>query len=219
MWGIFKKHLLWFASYTIPFSVFLAIYNITASMSRDLSDFRLIFSGFWIAYLTLGAITMTEQYEFKNNGYKFLDTLPLTAREIVRGKFLLALVNLAFCVGIFIIQVLLISTDVDYRMKGVTYILALAAFTLIASGLVYSGVFRWGIGTMLKWVWIGLITFLVTPIMLDIISGGKILLMLDAFAAILALPWYVWLLCLAGALAAYNFLMNAAVRTMLRYRF
>ena len=98
-----KKNVNFFVFYfVIIVSLIVFLRFITGS---TLSLVFVIISGILVFILVFGSTFTNEQYEEKNKGYMFLDTLPVTAREIVEAKFALVLLAVGFCVGFLVILI------------------------------------------------------------------------------------------------------------------
>lgn len=92
----------------------------------------------------LGAVLIIEQNEEKHKGYNFLSTLPLSAKTIVRSKYLL--------VAIFIILMVLINAtvvNIFFQQKenihnAIVILVYCTGVALIYTGINFAGMMRWG---------------------------------------------------------------------------
>jgi hypothetical protein len=210
MWGIIKKNFIWFASYTIPLFSLLLFYN---AWYGKPSLFRIVFSGGFILLFTVGAIVMSEQAEVKSRGYEFLQILPLTPREIVRGKFILTLANVLFCMILLLVYVLA-SYSHDIWLSGLSVVWVFGGLALVVSGVLYLGIYRFGLSAVTKIAWAVIMLFLGVPVVVDIATRGRIAPVLDLYHFIEGLPWPVWLAVFAAAVGLFVFLMGKSTRAL-----
>lgn len=92
MLNIVKKNILRYLLAPIPAFTFLAVYAFGSGVNNPVNFTRLM--GIVIFIVTLAPAVVIEMEEERNRGYAFLATLPVTAREVVRTKFLMMLASI-----------------------------------------------------------------------------------------------------------------------------
>jgi len=210
MWGIIKKNVIWFATYTGPLFSLLIFYN---AWYGNPSLFRIVFSGGFIILFTVGALFICEQAEVKSGGYEFLQTLPLTPREIVAGKFTLVLANVLFCMTLLLLYVLLSYTR-DVWLAGLSVAWVFGALALVVSGVLYLAIYRFGLSAVTKIAWAVILLFMSVPVIVDIATRGRIAPVLDLYHLIAGLPWLVWLAFFLAGLALYYRLLQRSAHAL-----
>jgi len=124
---ILQKKMLWFGFF---YSIFLFV----AFSNPVLKEFVYIMTAFGIAYITiLGAI----QSEYKNNSDIVMNSLPITRREIVLGKYLSVFIFTG--IALFVVAIVglffhLAPLPFDHRLiNGNDIIIALISIVFLAS--------------------------------------------------------------------------------------
>ena len=156
-----KKNMNFFVFYfVIIASLIVFLRLITGS---ELSTVFVIISGIFVFFLVFGSTFTNEQYEEKNKGYTFLDTLPVTAREIVEAKYALVLLAVGLCVGFLVILISLSGSAPETIDIARSYVLFMGVGCLIMAGVNYIGIFALGFTKFLVIVGIGWLSLAVVP--------------------------------------------------------
>ncbi len=135
-------------------------------VGSKLSPVFVIISGIIVFFLVFGSTFTNEQYEEKNKGYRFLDTLPVTAREIVEAKFALVLLSVGLCVGFLMILISLSGSPPETIAIARSYVLFSGMVCLILAGVNYIGIFALGFTKYLVIVGIGWVSLSLVPMII-----------------------------------------------------
>lgn len=177
---------------------------------RELSTVFVIISGILVFVIAIGSTFTNEQYEEKNKGYMFLDTLPVSAREIAEAKFALVLLTVGLCVGLLLILISLSSSPRESADVARSYVLFTGVVSLILAGVNYIGIFTLGFTKYLVLVGVGWVTLSLTPMIILRAYEGRMDVLreniLNFFAGI------NWLVVIPPALVVYFLLMLAAAK-------
>lgn len=114
------------------------------SLGNDQALLLVLISGVLILMLVFGPVFFNEQYEEKHKGYDFLDTLPITASEIVLVKFGLVLVTVVAIVGYLLLLFSLSKVAPNDWILVRSYILMSGVVCLFSAALSYLGIFSLG---------------------------------------------------------------------------
>jgi len=126
-----------------------------------------LFVGNFAMLLLLNALVHIEIPEDRFKGYAFLDTLPLTTREIVAGKFTIPLLLAAILLGYAFILFSFFSGDPVDLLLGRAYVIVSINIGLISAALMYIAIFRFGCTTIVKaLMYVFPVVFVVVPIIL-----------------------------------------------------
>ena len=101
-------------------------------------------AGILLNMLVFGNLMNVEKYEEKHNAYKMMAPLPVSARELVSGKFFVVLLS-AVC-GIFGVAAIysIFGIGGAWSALRIRYLLFSGSVSLVLAGLCYLGVFRYG---------------------------------------------------------------------------
>lgn len=113
-------------------------------IKETLSPYMVVFQGQWMILIVLGAITVNEKSEEKNNGYAFMKTLPLMDWQIVASKFALVFLTVLFLTGYENFLYFFISGPAEFFALGRILILVSAILGLILAALMYILIYRYG---------------------------------------------------------------------------
>lgn len=175
-----------------------------------LSTSYVIFAGILVLFLVFGSTFTNEQYEEKNKGYSFLDTLPVTAREIVEAKYALVLLAVGLCVGFILILFSISGSSPEMISTARSYVLFMGVICLILAGVNYIGIFALGFTKFLIIVGMGWLVLAIIPtIILRTYQGRMNVLkatVLNFFSGI------DWLVVIPSTLVVYFVLMLVAAK-------
>jgi hypothetical protein len=208
MWKILKKNMNFFVFYfVIITSLIVFLRLITGS---KLSTSYVIFAGILVLFLVFGSTFTNEQYEEKNKGYSFLDTLPVTAREIVEAKYALVLLAVGLCVGFILILFSISGSSPEMISTARSYVLFMGVICLILAGVNYIGIFALGFTKFLIIVGMACLVLAIIPtIILRTYQGRMDVLkatVLNFFSGI------DWLVVIPSTLVVYFVLMLVAAK-------
>ncbi len=203
-----KKNMNFFVFYfVIIVSLIVFLKLITGN---ELSTVFVIISGIFVFFLVFGSTFTNEQYEEKNKGYTFLDTLPVTAREIVEAKFALVLLAVGLCVGFLVILISLSGSAPETIATARSYVLFMGVVCLILAGVNYIGIFALGFTKYLLIVGVAWLTLSLVPMIIIKTYEGRMDVLretvLDFYAGI------NWFVVIPLALVVYFVLMLAAAK-------
>jgi len=208
MWKIMKKNVNFFVFYfVIIVSLIVFLRFITGS---TLSLVFVIISGILVFILVFGSTFTNEQYEEKNKGYMFLDTLPVTAREIVEAKFALVLLAVGFCVGFLVILISLSGSAPETIATARSYVLFMGVVCLILAGVNYIGIFALGFTKYLLIVGVGWLTLSLVPMIIMKTYQGRMNVLKESVFNFL--NGIEWLTVIPLILVVYFMLMLVAAK-------
>jgi hypothetical protein len=169
--------------------------------------------------LVSGALATIEKNEEKQKGYRFLELLPLSDREIVTAKFtLLLLVVLVLTAANLILS---FTSLVPPNFRGIIRMamVVFGWFFLRGIGLIYIAIYKMGFSRAMTLVWltvvggvIGMVFFLSAVLRF---TGIKLY---SLIRAAMNLHPVLWIMITAISLGLYYLLMGAAVRAKTRSR-
>jgi len=208
MWNIMKKNMNHFVLYFVFANGLIGILKLITG--NELSTVFVIIAGILVLLLAFGATFTNEQYEEKNNGYMFLDTLPVTAREIVEGKFTLVLVTVGLCVGFLLILITLSAGSPEAIVLARSYVLFMGVVCLLLAGVNYIGIFALGFTKYLIVVAVGWLTLGFVPTIILRTYKGR----MDIFKETIVhfFTGVHWLVVIPLSLVAYFVLMLIAAK-------
>ena len=203
-----KKNVNFFVFYfVIIVSLIVFLRFITGS---TLSLVFVIISGILVFILVFGSTFTNEQYEEKNKGYMFLDTLPVTAREIVEAKFALVLLAVGFCVGFLVILISLSGSAPETIATARSYVLFMGVVCLILAGVNYIGIFALGFTKYLLIVGVGWLTLSLVPMIIMKTYQGRMNVLKESVFNFL--NGIEWLTVIPLILVVYFMLMLVAAK-------
>lgn len=146
MIGLIKKDVWYFLMYFVlifPGQVFLRVED-------GIDPGLAVMAGSLLFMMIFFAVWTNELLEFKAKGYNFLDTLPITPRQIVLGKLILPAI---FTVLYFIFALLLLSSgpvSKTFLILSTSYLIVCAFLCLVMVVLFYMGIFKFGFTWIFK---------------------------------------------------------------------
>jgi hypothetical protein len=208
MWKIIKKNINFFILYFGIVAVLITILRLITG--DELSPTFVIISGILVFLLVFGSTFANEQYEEKNKGYMFLDTLPVTAREITEAKFALVFLAVGLCVGSLVILISLSGSAPETITVARSYVILTGLICLILSGVNYIGIFTLGFTKFLVVVGVGWFTLSIVPIFLLRTYQGR----MDVFreSVLSFFSGIDWLVIIPLTLVVYFILMLVAAK-------
>ncbi len=177
---------------------------------RELSTVFVIISGILVFVIAIGSTFTNEQYEEKNKGYMFLDTLPVSAREIAEAKFALVLLTVGLCVGLLLILISLSSSPRESADVARSYVLFTGVVSLILAGVNYIGIFTLGFTKYLVLVGVGWVTLSLTPMIILRTYEGRMDVLRENILSFFT--GINWLVVIPPALVVYFLLMLVAAK-------
>jgi hypothetical protein len=142
MFSIVKKNMAYFIGYAGVIFILTAILKITLGNEHVVP--LVLISGVLIFMLVVGPVFFNEQYEEKHKGYDFLDSLPVSAREIVWAKFGLVLVTVVAIVGYLLLLFSVSKVAPNDWILVRSYILMSGVACLFFAALSFLGIFSLG---------------------------------------------------------------------------
>ncbi len=135
---------------TLTFLVFCILMCALLFNSDDMKEIEyantqaINLAGLLLNMLVFGNLMSVEKYEEKHNAYKMMAPLPVSAREVVAGKFVIVFLSVVFGItGIAVIYDLFGIGDL-FPVLRIRYFLFTGSISLVLNGLCYVGVFRYG---------------------------------------------------------------------------
>jgi len=203
-----KKNMNYFNFYLVIIAMLIVILRIITG--SELSPVFVIISGIFVFVLVFGSTFTNEQYEEKNKGYMFLDTLPVTAREIVEAKFVLVLLAVGLCVGSLVILISLSGSAPEMAAVSRSYVLFTGVVCLILAGVNYIGIFTLGFTKYLLVVGVGWFTLSLFPMIIMRTYQGRMNVLRETVFDFFT--WIDWLVMIPLALVVYFILMLVAAK-------
>jgi hypothetical protein len=203
-----KKNAPVFVLYFVVIVILLTILKVFTG--SGLSTVFVFSSGILVFLVVFGATFMNEQYEEKHRGYAFLDTLPVTAREIVEAKFTLVFLATGFLVVFILLLYSFSSGAQETLVIARSYALLNAVICLILAGVNYIGVFILGFTKYIVIVMSGLLALGFIPMFLLMAYRDRMDILVENI-----LTFYAginWMIVFPAALAAYFVLMLTAAK-------
>jgi hypothetical protein len=169
--------------------------------------------GIWIILIVVGSIWFNETLEGKSKGYALLSVLPIKNKEIVKSKFAVVFFIVGFLVAYnFIIHNIVSASSRLIELARIV-ILTCGDVALIAGGLMYILVFRFGSAKAVK---IAMITFF-SIIASTILFNELVLVKMDFKNSdiadiLLGLSWLYWIFFTFLCMSIYYVFMQIALR-------
>ncbi len=177
---------------------------------NEITPTFVIIAGILVVLLVFASTFTNEQYEEKNKGYAFLDTLPVTAREIVEAKFALVLLAVGLCVGLLVILFSLSASALETIAIAQSYVLFMGVVCLILAGVNYIGIFALGYTKYLIIVGSGWLALGFVPVIIMKTYQGRMDILKET-----VLNFYTgidWLVVIPLTLVVYFVLMLVAAK-------
>ena len=142
MLSIAKKNMGSFIGYVV------AVFILTAALRIILGNENavplVLISGMLVFLMVFGPVFFNEQYEEKHKAYDFLDTLPVSAGEIVSAKFGLVLLTVVATVGYLLLLFAVSKVAPNDWILVRSHILMSGTICLLLAALSYIGIFGLG---------------------------------------------------------------------------
>ncbi len=165
------------------------------------------FGIFWIIFASMW---MSEQIEFKANGYKFLRTLPIKNNNIVVAKYAVVFGAVFIYVVFNCIAFAFISRAPEYFNLSCKVVINFGNVCLIFAGLFHFGVIKFGYEKFGKFLIIMMVIGLVFPLLATSFLLPKI--GLDRYDVIKSIISVNWIFLTAVGLAVYYGLMRISMK-------
>jgi hypothetical protein len=173
----------------------------------------LIFQGQMLMYCVLVSVLILEKAEEKNNGYAFMNLLPIKDRDIVASKFAVILTMVAFLCVYSSVLMSLMEAETDLFPFGRILLLFCGNLSLVLGACMYILVYRWGYSTFMKISVFAVIFLMVGPFLfLEFVLVRRNIDYGGFLQYINALPWPVWFFVTGISLAIFWGLFKTAVR-------
>jgi len=164
-------------------------------------------------YCVLTSVLTSEKSEEKNNGYAFMNHLPIKERDIVASKFAVVLAAVAFLCTYSSALVSFMEAETHLFPFSWIFLLLCGNLTLILAGGMYVLIYRWGYSTFMKISVFAVIILMVGPFLF--IEFVLIRHNMDYAAQLQSLnelPWFIWLFTTTILLLLFWSLMWVATR-------
>ncbi len=205
MLAIIRKRAPLYISHLVTYS-FIGVLQITSPRPE-----RFFILGLFVAVWITSSVLWSERDESE----ALLRTLPVTHREIVTTKFLLALAALAIYWGIMFTAALRLGAEIGSLVPGLVFISVSWSVALILAGLWYIAIWLFGMRPMIPIMLVFIVGFCAIGVgLLSQTSPGVTVPPhgLPGVGAFADVPGYVAVIVIALALLAYYGLREAAVR-------
>lgn len=211
MWTLMKKNVFMFVLLSVPLMGLLSVYMLT--VRKTLNTNILIFLGQMLMYCVLVSVMTSEKAEEKNNGYAFMSLLPIKDRDIVASKFAVLLAAVVFLYVYTSVLISFMKTEPYMFPLSRIFLFLCGNLGLILAGGMYILIYRWGYTTFMKISVLGVIVFIVGPILFiefvlvrrNIDYGARLQSAND-------LPLFIWLITTAVTLTIFWSLLQAAIK-------
>ena len=203
-----KKNINFFVFYFVFVASLIVILRLITG--SKLSTSFVIIAGVLVFFLVFASTFTNEQYEEKNKGYTFLDTLPVTAREIVEAKYALVLLAVGFCVGFLVILISLSGSAPETINIARSYVLFMGVVCLIMAGVNYIGIFALGFTKFLVIVGVGWFSLGFVPMIIMKTYQGRMNVLKESVFNFL--NGIEWLAVIPLILVVYFMLMLVAAK-------
>ena len=203
-----KKSINFFVFYFVFVASLIVILRLITG--SKLSTSFVIIAGVLVFFLVFASTFTNEQYEEKNKGYTFLDTLPVTAREIVEAKYALVLLAVGFCVGFLVILISLSGSAPETINIARSYVLFMGVVCLIMAGVNYIGIFALGFTKFLVIVGVGWLSLGFVPMIIMKTYQGRMNVLKESVFNFL--NGIEWLTVIPLILVVYFMLMLVAAK-------
>jgi hypothetical protein len=208
MWRIMKKNMNFFVFYFAIIACLIVILRLMTG--NEVSAVFVIISGILVFLLVFGSTFTNEQYEEKNKGYMFLDTLPVSTREIVEAKYALVLLMVGICVGFLVILISFSAGAPESIVLARSYVLFMGVVCLILAGVNYVGIFALGFTKFLVVVGFGWVILSLVPMVVLRTYQGRMDTVKEAVVNFFT--GIDWLVVIPLALVVYFILLLVATK-------
>jgi hypothetical protein len=159
----------------------------------------------------LGGIFNSEWQE----SYGFLQTMPVTDKEIVQSKFLISLMVVCFY-WIWTLLILVFGglSSIQFAFSA-SLLNCYGILALLMSGSFHFGIYRWGRRPMAVILWVTIGCVFTFTLILNYATRGlseSSYAHNPIFAFVIGIPWYAWCIVIIITLLIYRSLMNVAVQ-------
>lgn len=207
MIGIIKMHLKYYLFYPPLFLAVIAYYWLT---TRDSLHINIaIMNSIVIYFMSIIPAAIIETRDETNHGYDFLETLPVTVREIVTAKFVLAFLCVVFLVLYNFVLFTFFESTPEMLNTCRSIVGVNASLGLVIVGIMFLVIFRFGVTVFLVLAGVVLLLFNVLGLVAFKTVQSRRGLMPDLDISVEGVGWVV-IVCFG--LAAYYGLMRLAVR-------
>jgi len=201
--ALFRKDCLWFLLLTVGFSSTAILYTF-GSVDGTAADSRIVFQ---IAMLQIGLVGFSLFSSELRESYRFLQTLPVSATEIVVSKFMLVLAQVALYWGL----VLMLLSSAGWSSSEFAFAIGVvntcAILSLLLAATWYWGIFRFGFSLASKAFAVFCFCALIVLILVAETIEGRM-----AEWQVTSLSPGRWIFIIAVALVGYYLMMRLAIR-------
>jgi ABC-type transport system involved in multi-copper enzyme maturation permease subunit len=205
MLAIIKKRAPLYISHLVTYSL-LGVLQIVSPRPE-----KFFILGLFVAVWITSSVLWSERDESE----ALLRTLPVTHREIVTTKFLLALTAMAVYWGIMFTAALRLGAEIGSLSPGLVFISVSWSIALVLAGLWYIAIWFFGMRPMIPIMLVFIVGFCAIGVaLLSQTSRGLTVAphQLTVLGAFVDVPGYVAVIAVALALLAYYGLLQVAVR-------
>jgi hypothetical protein len=212
MWTLIKKNAFVFVLLSGSLMALQTVYLLM--FRKTLNTNIVVFLGQMLIYGVLTSLILSEKLEKKNNGYAFMNTLPIKDRDIVASKFAVVLAVATFlCVYCFSL-ISFIEGEAYLLPFGRIFLLLCGNLSLILAAGMYILVYRWGYTNFTKIAWIVVVVLMVGPFLfIEFVLLKRDIDYGTLLQSIINLPWFIWLFVTAITLVIFLGLLKAAIKT------
>lgn len=214
IWQLIKKFsFIFVVFFIILIGVVFPTFNYDRLTSPD--PLSLIFVLYLLPYLFMGVIApiwIHEQMESKTNGYTFLFSLPIDAKDIVVAKFMVVLFSAFLYTTFYCAFFSMISRNPDYLNPACSITIINANICLLLSALLYLGIFRYGYIKFGKFVILAWVVTIISPILIFHLFLPRLgISRLDIVDQMARLSWPLVTII---SIAIYLGLMRVSIKTL-----
>jgi hypothetical protein len=212
---ILKKNAGFFLIYLAALLSLMTLWWVSSSSGFNLG--KIMFQGLWMIVITLGCISVSEQSEFKSDGYSFMKTLPILDKELIRAKFLLVFLTVTALIAYSLFLHMLKSTPGPNQEFSHIFLLFCGSAALVISGFMFYIIFRLGYSLFMKISWVMIVGLFVIPIgLIELVFLKMKVDWAEIIRSILEVPRGTWLALPALSLALFAGLERATLRAKQR---
>lgn len=173
MYGLIMKDIPKF----LPNFLVIAVASVLFITVYDQLEPIIVFlSGILLFMVINGSVSISEQIEDRNHGYKLLAALPISNYSIVMVKFLLPLISVAFIITIdLLIFKFLGGPEILYKI-GRSFVILLGFASLLATSFIYMATFLFGFSKFMRYFFLSMISlFLLASVVFQFLFTKHIL--------------------------------------------